>query len=72
METAIDWFIREINELNMKDYLSKKMYLGRRFSAEDTAREIFKEQINQAYMNGLIDAKNKKPKNYFKETYESH
>ena len=56
--------------INTKDYLSKKEHLRRHINAERSAEDLFKEQINQAYMTGLIDAKNKKPKNYYDETFE--
>jgi hypothetical protein len=69
--TVIEWLLHEKHSINMKEYLSKKEHLRRHIVAEKEAMEMFKEQINQAYMTGLIDAKNKKPKNYYKENYES-
>jgi hypothetical protein len=69
--TAIEWLLHEKNSINTKEYLSKKEHFRRHIVAEREAIEMFKEQINQAYMTGLIDAKNKKPKNYYKDTYES-
>ena len=69
-QTAIGWLLSEKFAINTKDYLSKKEHLRRNINAERSAEDLFKEQINQAYMTGLIDAKNKKPKNYYDETFE--
>lgn len=66
METAIEWLLKEQFDL-MMDYqsLTKKQYMSRKIRIQNKAKELEKEHIDQAYLNGLIDAKNKKPKNYY-------
>ena len=70
MKTAIDWLLKEQFDL-MMDYekLSKKEYMSRKIRIQNKARELEKEQIDLAYLNGLIDAKNETPKNYYEKTY---
>lgn len=73
METAIDWLLKEQFDL-MMDYqnLSKKEFMGRKIRIQNKARELEKEQINLAYLTGLIDAKNVTPKNYYKITFNQN
>ena len=70
METAIDWLLKEQFDL-MMDYqkLSKKEYMRKKIRIQNKAIELEKEQIDLAYLNGLIDAKNVTPKNYYKITF---
>lgn len=70
MKTAIDWLLKEQHDL-MMDYqkLSKREYMGRRKRIQNKAIEMEKEQIDLAYLNGLIDAKNETPKNYYEKTF---
>ena len=71
MKTAIDWLLKEQHDL-MMDYqkLSKREYMGRRIRIQNKAIEMEKEQIDLAYLNGLIDAKNETPKNYYEKTFK--
>ena len=71
MKTAIDWLLQEQHNL-MMDYqkLSKKQYMGRKIRIQNKAIEMEKEQIDLAYLNGLIDAKNETPKNYYEKTFK--
>lgn len=71
MKTAIDWLLQEQHDL-MMDYqkLSKKQYMGRKIRIQNKAIEMEKEQIDLAYLNGLIDAKNERPKNYYEKTFK--
>lgn len=73
METAIDWLLKEQFDL-MMDYqkLSKKEYMGRKIRIQNKARKLEKEQIDLAYLNGLIDAKNVTPKNYYEITFNQN
>ena len=71
MKTAIDWLLQEQHDL-MMDYqkLSKRQYMGRKIRIQNKAIEMEKEQIDLAYLNGLIDAKNETPKNYYEKTFK--
>ena len=73
MKTAIDWLLKEQFNL-MMDYekLSKKEYMGRKIRIQNKARELEKEQIDLAYLNGLIDSKNVTPKNYYEITFNQN
>ena len=73
MGTAIDWLLKEQFDL-MMDYekLSKKEYMGRKIRIQNKARKLEKEQIDLAYLNGLIDAKNVTPKNYYEITFNQN
>lgn len=73
MKTAIDWLLKEQFDL-MMDYqkLSKKEYMGRKIRIQNKARKLEKEQIDLAYLNGLIDAKNVTPKNYYEITFNQN
>ena len=73
MTTAIEWLLKEQFDL-MMDYqkLSKKEYMGRKIRIQNKARKIEKEQIDLAYLNGLIDAKNETPKNYYEKTFKNN
>ena len=73
MKTAIDWLLQEQFDL-MMDYqkLSKKQYMGKKINIQRKAMELEKEQIDLAYLNGLIDAKNVTPKNYYEITFNKN
>ena len=73
MKTAIDWLLKEQFDL-MMDYekLSKKEYMGRKIRIQNKARKLEKEQIDLAYLNGLIDSKNVTPKNYYEITFNQN
>lgn len=47
--TAVEYLITQLHELNMKQGLSKKQYLGRRIKIENTARQMMKMQIIDAH-----------------------
>jgi hypothetical protein len=47
--TAVEYLITQLHELNMKQGLSKKQYLGRRIKIENTARQMMKMQIIHAH-----------------------
>jgi hypothetical protein len=78
-QTAVDWLLKEQYDLNMEDGLSKRQYLGRRIRNQRKAREMFMQQILDAYRNGFAEAIklkeasikyiHKESEQYFNETY---
>jgi len=55
-KTAIEWLLEKQYELNMNNSLSKKQYIGRRIKNQNQAKEMFKEQILEAYRTGFAEA----------------
>ncbi len=77
-KTSIDYLLEKQYELNMDHSLSKKQYLGRRFKNQNEAKEMFKEQIIEAYRTGFAECwcldklkgKFKSGEQYYKENFE--
>lgn len=62
-QTAVEWFQEQIIKIvNGKCELSEIQIFQQ-------AKQMEKEQIGQAYMEGLIDGMNQQPKEYYNETY---
>jgi hypothetical protein len=48
-QTALDWYLEKMFELNMQKGLSKRQYLGRRYRIEKGARNMERKQIVEAH-----------------------
>ena len=53
-QTAVEWYISQMFQLNQSDYKSKRQYLSRRVKIEKMAKEMEKEQLNQARLDGIL------------------
>lgn len=53
-QTALEWYIRQMFELNIGDFKSKRGYLGKRRRIEEQAKAMEKEQLNQARIDGMM------------------
>jgi len=65
-QTAVEWLIEELDKI----YHLKEKFLPSDWEfLEEMSKKIEKEQIGRAYHEGLIDAMNHSPKDYYNETY---
>lgn len=52
-KTALEWYIKQMFELNTGDFKSKRGYLGKRRQIENQALAMEKEQLNLARLDGI-------------------
>ncbi len=77
-KTAVEWLLEKQFELNMTNDLTKRQYLGQRKRNQNEAKEMFKEQIIEAYRTGFAECwcldklkgKFKSAEQYYKENFE--
>jgi hypothetical protein len=70
-QTAVEWLELELSKLDY-DKMSNDLYLFYMAQMFDQAREMEKEQIEDAYVDGAIQFKDKTykgMKEYYNETY---
>jgi len=66
MKTAVEWFFEQIMYADVDIKVWREIY--------DQAKEMFEEQIKDAYNDGVNDeciGGSKTPEQYYKETFKS-
>lgn len=72
METAIEWLLKEQFDL-MMDYqnLTKRQYMSRKIRIQNKAKELEKEQIENAWVSGCKFIPFQNPREYYNQTYQN-
>ena len=73
-QTAVEWLLSELQIRLLKiksepDGIVRETMIYNFLIDTEQANQMYKEQIGQAYMEGLIDGMNQQPKEYYNETY---
>jgi hypothetical protein len=73
-QTAVEWLLSELQIRLLKiksepDGIVRETMIYNFLIDTEQADQMYKEQIGQAYMEGLIDGMNQQPKEYYNETY---
>lgn len=73
-QTAVEWYEKEINSL-IEKYLSKEIserdFIIMKHNAFYPAKEMEKQQIQDAYITGMYNAHSKIAIDYYNENYET-